>query len=241
LVSEAVAQAHKHLHAVLDGRAVQHEEKVDLAIQDVVTMEGEQVRARLGGGLSYKAFSVSADPRAIEDYYRSATRTLSPALCDSYVSHLVGPGGDEDDLLEANITVASLARVPEIAQAVEDEADKLAIQWLTETRVARKGLTDERQAEYDSLEAMSTTPQPITLSVPKAAQLDTKVRHPPTAPKKTCRRAQCTLLAAKDGTVPVTLNDWERKVARLRSRPARIPRLVPQPRTRHQGVPRRRL
>lgn len=211
LVSEAVAQAHKHLHAVLDGRAVQHEEKVDLAIQDVVTMEGEQVRARLGGGLSYKAFSVSADPRAIEDYYRSATRTLSPALCDSYVSHLVGPGGDEDDLLEANITVASLARVPEIAQAVEDEADKLAIQWLTETRVARKGLTDERQAEYDSLEAMSTTPQPITLSVPKAAQLDTKVRHPDGTEEDLPTRTM-HLLAAEDGTVPITLNDWERKV-----------------------------
>src|SRR5680860_169400 len=211
LVENAVERAHQHLHAALNGRAVQYNEKVDKAREDVLTMEGEEVRGRLGGGLSYKAFSVSADPRAIEDYYRSATRVLSPALCASYVDHLVGPDGDEDDLLEAHITVASLGRVPEIAQAIEDEADALARQWLTQTRVACKGLTDERQAEYDGLQAMSTTPEPISLTVPKTAQSDTKVRHPdgweedlPTRPMH--------LMAAADGTVPITLNEWERKV-----------------------------
>ncbi|MEX0667196.1 MAG: type III restriction endonuclease subunit R, partial [Acidimicrobiia bacterium] len=162
LVENAVEEAHQHLHAALDGRAVQYKKTVEKAREDVLTMEGEEVRGRVGGGLTYKAFSVSADPRAIEDYYRTATRVLSPALCSSYVDHLVGPEGDEDDLLEAHITIAALGRVPEIAQGVEDEADALSRQWLTETRVARKGLTDERQAEYDRLEAMSTTPEPIS-------------------------------------------------------------------------------
>ena len=211
LVDEAVDQAHKHLHAVLDGRAVQYREKLEKAREDVLTMEGEEVRGRIGGEFSYRAFSVSADPRAIEDYYRASTRVLSPALCASYVDHLVGPDGDEDELLEAHITIASLGRVPEIAQAVEVEADALARDWLTKTRVARKGLTDERQAEYDRLESMSATPEPISLTTPKNAQADTKVRHSDGTEADLPIR-EMHLLASADGTFPIALNEWERKV-----------------------------
>lgn len=211
LIDEAVEQAYKHLHAVLDGRAVQYKEKIAKAREDVLTMEGEEVRGRIGGGLSYRAFSVSADPRAIEDYYRTSTRVLSPALCTSYVGHLVGSDGDEDELLEAHITVASLGRVPEIAQAVEAEADALARDWLKRTRVARKGLTDERQAEYDRLESMSTTPEPIVLTTPKNGQVDTKVRHPDGTEEDLPIR-EMHLLASAEGTVPIALNEWERKV-----------------------------
>ncbi len=210
LIENAVEKAHQHLHASLDGRAVQYQEKVAKAREEVLTMEGEVVRGRLGGGLTYEAFSISADPRAIEDYYQSATRVLSPALCASYMAHLK-PDGDEDDLLEAHIAVASLGRVPEIAEAIEGEADALAQRWLTQTRVARKGLTDERQAEYDRLESMSATPEPISLTVPKTAQADTKVRHPDGTEDDLPTRTM-HLMAAYDGTVPVRLNDWERKV-----------------------------
>lgn len=211
LVANAVEQAHQRLHAVLDGRAVQYQEKVAKAHQDVLTMEGEEVRGRLGGGLSYKAFSVSADPRAIEDYYRSASRELSPALCASYVDHLVGSEGDEDHLLEAHINVASLGKVPEIVQAVEAEADVLARQWLTQSRVARKALSDERQAEYDILESMSSKPEPISLTLPKAAQTEAKIRSADGSEEDQPTRPM-HLLAAADGTIPITLNEWERKV-----------------------------
>lgn len=211
LVDEAVERAHKHLHAVLDGRAVQYKDKVEKARDDVLTMEAEEVLGRVGGGLSYRAFSVSADPRAIEDYYRAASRVLSPALCASYVDHLVGRDGEEDELLEAHITVAALGRVPEITQAVEQEADAQSRDWLTHTRVARKGLSDERQAEYDGLESMSTTPELISLTVPKTGQADTKVRHPD-GTEKVLPTREMHLLGSEDGTVPITLNEWERKV-----------------------------
>ncbi|MBM7500655.1 hypothetical protein JOD52_001495 [Brachybacterium muris] len=211
LVEEAVEKAHKHLHAVLDGRAVQYQEKVDQAREDVLTMSGEEARGRIGGGFSYKSFQESADPRAIEDSYRAAARVLSPALCSSYVNHLVGPDGDDDDLLEANITVAALGRVPEIAEAVETEADDLARIWLNQTRVARKGLSDERQAEYDRLEGMSTHPERISLTVPKAAQAETMVREKDGTESPLETRLM-HLMAAEDGTYPITLNEWERKV-----------------------------
>ena len=174
-------------------------------------MSGEEARGRIGGGFSYKSFQESADPRAIEDSYRAAARVLSPALCSSYVNHLVGPDGDDDDLLEANITVAALGRVPEIAEAVESEADDLARTWLNQTRVARKGLSDERQAEYDRLEGMSTQPERISLTVPKAAQAETMVREKDGTESPLETRLM-HLMAAEDGTYPITLNEWERKV-----------------------------
>ena len=217
LVDEAVNQAHAHLHAVLDGRAIQYKEKVAAAREDVLTMEGEEIRGRVGGGLSYKAFSVSADPRAIEDYYRASARVLSPALCSTYVDHLVGDDGDEDDLLEAHIVVASLGRVPEIAQAVEDEADALAKTWLTQSRVARKSLSDERQAEYDVLEAMSTTPDPIALVVPTVTQTDTKVRHSDGS-EEDLPVFDMHLMSMENGKVPMHFSSrWEVEVLQAES------------------------
>lgn len=214
LVSEAVAHAHKHLHGVLDGRAVQHKEKVADARKDVLTMEGLEARGRVGGGLSYKSFSESADTRAIEDAYRAATRVLSPALCSSYVDYLVGPDDGGDDLLEATITVAVLGLVPEIAQAVDMEADGLARRWLNQTRITRKGLSDDQQAEYDRFEGMSTRPERISLAHPRTAQADTKIRHPGgTETELPTRRMH--LMATEEGTYPIDLNDWETQVVDL--------------------------
>jgi type III restriction enzyme len=217
LVDDAVSSAHAHLHAVLDGRAVQYKDKLSAAREDVVTMEGEEIRGRVGGEFSYVAFEVSADPRAIEDYYRTSARILSPALCSSYVDHLVGEEGDEDDLLEAHIVVAAIGRVPEIAQAVEDEADALAKTWLTQTRVSRKNLSDERQAEYDALEAMSTTPDPIALTVPTIGQTDTKIRNADGSEEE-LPLYDMHLMSDEDGTIPMHFtSSWEPKVLEAES------------------------
>lgn len=212
LIEGAVEKADTYLCKVLDGRAVQYDEKVAHARKDVLTMTGEEARGRVGSeGFSYESFEMSADPRAIEDSYQYAARLLSADLASAYVDHMVGPDGDDDELLEANITVAALGRVPEIVAAVEAEADELARQWLTETRVARKGLSDERQAEYDRLEGMSTQPERISITAPKVAQADTKAREKDGTEHDLPLRA-LHLVAAEDGTVPVDLNEWERKV-----------------------------
>ena len=211
LIDGAVAKAQSHLCAVLDGRAVQYKTKVDQARADVLTMTGEEARGRVGKeGFSYKSFEVSADPRAIEDSYQHGARLLTKSLAAAYVDHLVGPEEDVD-LLEANIIVAALGRVPEIVADVEQEADELARDWLTQTRVARKGLSDERQAEYDRLEGMSTQPERISLTAPKVAQADRKAREKDgTEHDLPVRRLHLT--SAEDGTVPIDLNEWERKV-----------------------------
>ncbi|MHB1064213.1 MAG: DEAD/DEAH box helicase [Georgenia sp.] len=212
LVENAVAKAQTHLCAVLDGRSVQYKQKVAQARRDVLTMTGEEAQGRVGmEGFTYESFEVSADPRAIEDSYQHSARLLTKWLASAYVDHLVGPDEAEMDLLEANITVAALGRVPEIVSDIEQEADQLAREWLKQTRVARKGLSDEQQAEYDRLEGMSTYPERISLTAPKAALADRKARDKDgTEHDLPTRRLH--LMATQEGTVPVDLNDWERKV-----------------------------
>ncbi|MCT1997062.1 DEAD/DEAH box helicase family protein [Brachybacterium muris] len=212
LVEGAVAKAQKALCDALDGRAVQYKEKVAKARQDVLTMSAEEARGRVGKeGFTYKAFEVAADTRAIEDAYQYAARLLSKGLAGAYVNHLVGPEEEDLDLLEANIIVASLGRVPEIVSEIEAVADHLVRQWLTQTRVARKGLTDERQVEYDRIEGMSTQPERISLTAPKVGQADRKAREKDGTEHDLPQRAH-HLLADPEGNTPVDLNDWERKV-----------------------------
>ena len=212
LVEGAVAKANAHLCSVLDGRAVQYADKVAAARQDVLTMTGEEVRGRVGQeGFTYKTVEIAADARAIQEAYDQASRLLSTALASAYVDHIAAADADGDELIEANLRVAALAKVPEIVADVEEEADKLARAWLTETRVARKSLSDERQVEYDRLEGMSTQPERVDLLAPTTGQADRKVREADGSERELPSR-RLHLLAAEDGTTPIDVNAWETKV-----------------------------
>ncbi len=213
MVDDAGKRAHAHLHAVLDGRAVQYQAKVRDAVDDVKTMEGEELRSRMHGrtGITATAFAEAADYRAIQDAYRSAGRAFSADLARTYVEHLAGPGGDDEDLRAAHVKIAALALVPQVAEDLEAEADKAAKTWFDQTRVARKALPHERQGLYDDLEAMSTTPQTITLAKPTLWQQDTRERDAQGNEHPLATRRD-HLLCAQDGTFPVDLNEWERQV-----------------------------
>jgi hypothetical protein len=210
LIKDAGQKAHAHLHATLDGRAVQYKAEVDKAVADVRTMDGEEVWAKVHGktGLSFKSFSETADHRAIQDSYRAAGRIFSADLARTYVDHLAGPDGDDDELRDATVKVAALVLVPKVIIDVEAEADRLSQQWLNETRVGRKQLSDERQAVYDDLEATTSTPQPITLIKPTVRLENSKVRDAQGNEAALPTRAN-NLLSAEDGTCPVDLNDLE--------------------------------
>ncbi len=136
---------------------------------------------------------------------------FSAELARTYVSHLAGDDADEDDLREATVQLASLALVPEVAEDLDDEANKLAADWLLKTRVQRKGLTDERQAVYDELESMTTQPQPVLLTRPRTGQADTKVRDA-AGVETEIRRRRHHLLCDEHGDFPAHLNDWETMV-----------------------------
>ncbi|MDO4606008.1 MAG: DEAD/DEAH box helicase family protein [Bowdeniella nasicola] len=214
-----VSKVEELLCAALDGCAVQYKEQVAKARQDVETMSGQELRMTMGtGAWDTSEFNSIVDLRALDDSYRTAARALSPALAGAYVRHLA-PEDDEDALLEAQIKASAMGLVPDIVESIESQADKIARDWLTETRVERKNLTDEQQAEYDRLEGMSLTPERLLLTLPHTAQAETKERtsdgteHPlPTS--------RTHLMTAHDGTYPLDLNGWEKHVlATEESRP----------------------
>jgi type III restriction enzyme len=211
LIADAGKQAHADLHAALDGRAVQYKAQVDQAIADVRTMEGEELRAKVHGktGIIYRAFSETADNRAIQDSYRAAGRVFSADLARTYVEHVAGgKDADDEDLRDATVKIAALVLLPQVIQDVEAEADKLAQKWLIETRAKRKLLSDERQAVYDDLEAMTATPQPITLITPTVRLENSKERDASGNETPLPTRSN-HLLSCEDGTCPVDLNDLE--------------------------------
>lgn len=214
LIVDAGKQAHAHLHAVLDGRRVQYQTKIDAAVKDILTMEGEELRGRLHNNataISRTVFTDTADHRAIQDSYRAAGRVFSADLARTYVGHLAGADADEDELRDATVQLAALALVPEIAEDLDEEANKLAANWLLQTRAQRKGLTDERQAVYDELESMTTQPQPIPLTRPRTGQADTKARDA-AGDESDLPTRKHHLLCDEHGQVPAHLNDWERTV-----------------------------
>lgn len=206
-----VTEAENLLCAALDGRAVQFKDQVAKARRDVETMSGEELRRKIGGGdWASTSFDTAVDLRALDDSYRAAARILSPALASAYVQHLA-PGDDEDDLLEAQITVSALSLVSEIVTAIEEEANGIARKWLTDTRVERKNLTDEQQAEYERLEGMSLSPERVLLTVPQKAQAETKERDAYGA-ERDLPISKTHLLTSEKGIYPLDLNDWEQKV-----------------------------
>lgn len=206
-----VTEAENLLCSALDGRAVQFKDQVAKARRDVETMSGEELRRKIGGGdWASTSFDTAVDLRALDDSYRAAARVLSPGLAGAYVQHLA-PGDDEDDLLEAQITVSALGLVPDIVTAIEEEADGIARKWLTDTRVERKNLTDEQQAEYERLEGMSLSPERILLTVPQKAQAETKERGAD-GTEWDLPTSTTHLLTSKDGIYPLDLNVWEQKV-----------------------------
>ncbi len=212
LLPDAGKGAHQQLHAVLDGLAVRYENEVDAATADVKTVEGETVRGHLGGTVDYSAFSEAADDRVIADAYRAAERVFSADVALTYAEHLAAAGNTDNDdeaLRDAHVRVAALALVPDIKQALEAEADKLASSWLAKYRVPIKGLSDERQALYNELLAMSTEPQQVLLARPKVRQEETKERDKDGNETPLPTRTK-HLLCAEDGTFPVgSLNAWE--------------------------------
>lgn len=212
----AGADAHKELHAVLDGCASRYKDKVDAAIAEVWTVHGETVAGQAGTTLTYDKFVETADDRSIRDAFRQAGRVLSPDVAGTYADRLAGPDDDQDDdgLRDAYVKVAALALVPEAAAELDREATKLVANWFDEYRVQIKDLSDERQAVYNDIKAMSAEPQRMTLTRPKNTLMETATlpdkEDDPPIPLPTRDRH---LLSDEDGRYPVgALNALEVEV-----------------------------
>lgn len=206
----AYESAMTELVGFLKGKAVQYETRVAEQMADVLQMTGERIVVGLDVGLvaGTETFALGADDRAVEADYREARRILTPQLAAAYADALEAIY--DDGYFEAHLRTAALARISEVVEQLDVEADRLFMAWDAEHRVAIKGLMDEQRAVYDELRALAGQPVRVDVQRPtvrvEATQdlagnmLATRPRH---------------LLADHEGEYPTGgLLSWEKAVLR---------------------------
>lgn len=210
LLPDARKAAYGELFAVLDGLMVRHKDKVEAASDAILEVEGETIVAGVGSKqvTVMGKFSEIADERAVEADFKDAGRALSPDIARKYADHVAISDGDDDDLYEAHLKVAALAKVEGVQEELNREADTLARKWLTQHRVAIKALPDNRRSLYDDIIAMSAEPQPIDILRPKVRSEETEDAEGNKVATKTGH-----LMSDTEGEFPVgALNTWETSV-----------------------------
>lgn len=215
---DAGADAHAELHSVLDGCAARYADQVTAAVAEVWSVQGESVIAGYGKDkVEYGTFAETADNRSIQQAFRDAARVLGADVAGTYADRVAGPDDPdtgEDNLRDAYVKVAALATIPQVRDELDRAADALVTRWFDEHRVAIKDLSDERQAVYNAVKAMSTDPQRMNVTRPKNSVVETK--YPPvdddSDPVPMPTRAR-HLLSDTDGNYPIgALNGWEVEV-----------------------------
>jgi type III restriction enzyme len=216
IVEGAGGKAHKILHAVLDELRVKLQDEIARARQSVLEVEGLTIRADLAsGGMSFNDFVEAADSRVIGEAYGRARRIISPDVARTYAEHVAKglPIRDEiDALLEAHEIIAALGLVPDVRLRLEEEAERIARDWLMTYNDTINALTDERREAYREVREMSTKPPDSTIARPSAWKRETTERLPE-GTERALDRWDRHLLSGEDGLFPMSYgSDWERKV-----------------------------
>jgi type III restriction enzyme len=184
----------------------------------VLQVEGQSLVADMRGrSKSFNQFWEEADLAVIDDAFKRAARVITPDIARSYTAALALREAGQDDgdeyveaLGEARVVIAALGLLPEVQAYLDEEADKLARAWLSQFRVAIKGLSHARQEEYRQVREMSSDPQSFDLIRPDARDEATStLENDQVKPLPTYKDH---LLCSPDGTYPADLNNWERAV-----------------------------
>lgn len=218
LLPDAGKAAHAEMHKILNGIRARYGTEIEAARKDVLTVEGKTLKADLkGGAMSFDDFLEEADYAVIEDAYKRAARAISPDLATSYSDLLARNEGDSSDmeaaLMDAHVSIAALGLVPQVRETLETEAEKLANQWLTRSRVEIKNLTDQRQDVYRQIKEMSANPTDVDLARPSSWMQASTIRAPD-GTETPIPAFEKHLLCDEQGLFPEDFNSWEGEVVR---------------------------
>lgn len=170
----AVNSAFELLAGAVRGGVAQYAREHKKQLQEVKTIYGKTIKRNWGSEVTTEEiFAQEADEKAITESFKRAGRIISPALADFLVQSMVNGDIDteEEELLEAEAFVAAAARVEKIVKRIEDTAVENAREWLAETRIARRALSDEQRAEYNRLEAQAVEPELTDMVRPANGQV----------------------------------------------------------------------
>lgn len=162
----AVAQSNAFLNTVLDNEARKLEatgklEPLRTAVSEVSIRE---ILVSIDGTVIDGERTVSGtrfDAKNVDDIFKRAARTFKDGTAESYWSYLVNKAEDED-AIEAKITVAALALSEQVPTNLENAAASLTADWLKEAQKKIYALPESARARYKRLQAESREPQPST-------------------------------------------------------------------------------
>lgn len=221
LLAGGKQKAEDELVAIVNGYLTRFEAQVEANRQEILRVETQRLVFDYAGRdltFSDDSLNLYADQRVIEEAYHAAipafTRALADLWVDAHVDKLTDddPDADEEELIdEARLKLAALAAIEQVPGAVSANADELARDWLDQHNAEIAVLPDSRKAAYQPLREMAIEPSHELLTKPanRSVQQGTfgkdggVVAYP---------RLSGHVLAAKDGTAPMNLNDWERHV-----------------------------
>ena len=212
----ALGEATTHLHDWLDGYAKVHADEVADALDEIRAVHIETLTGTQGKeGVTYATRTVVADDQAIRTALDEAKRVFGADVAVNYVNHLADISDDDDDLRDAYVRAAALAIVKPLREKVDRDADVLVIGWFAQHRVEIRGLTDERQQEYEDIRSLATEPQTGELRRPRNRLEDFAV--PVEGGGVTAAPlVKKHLMSDENGEFPAgSLNDWEREILEI--------------------------
>ncbi|MFM8855814.1 MAG: DEAD/DEAH box helicase [Actinomycetota bacterium] len=210
----AVGDAELEMRTVLDSYGTRYARQLERAEFEVLAVRGQAISGTRGSQkLTYIDFIERADDRAIRVAFEEACKAFGADVAQAYVSYLAPEDdADDDELRSAYVRTSALATVPEIREKVDLEADQLAEKWFAQFRSAIKGLSDERQQEYETIRAMATEPRRGELSRPRRRLEDYAIAQSDGG-SIPAPLVGMHLMSDADGMFPIgSLNDWERAV-----------------------------
>ena len=206
LRENARKDAYRQLFGKLDGLMAQHRDKVEKAGEGILEVQGETLVAPVvGGGAQLRDdFVEAADELSVDAEFRTASRLLTADLARKYADHLA-EGNEDDGLFDAHVKVTALAKIEGVSDELDREAEQLCKKWFDDSRVAIKGLSDERRAVYDEIKGMSCEIQVTEIKRPRIRTEETESKD---GDKLEMQAGH--LMSDDDGNFPVgSLNQWE--------------------------------
>jgi hypothetical protein len=211
----ALADVAERIHAVLDESAKTYRSRVKAATAEVLAVRLQEISAKFGkAGVEYADIVAEADERTVRFAFDEARKAFGSDIANAYVDRLTADDDSDEALRDALVRTAALSCVPEVREAVDKAADRMADELFTEHADAIQSLPDDRQQEYRDINALAATPRIESLGRPRTriedyVEIDADGQY---------RRAELVdghLMADEHGKAPISkLNDWESEVVK---------------------------
>jgi hypothetical protein len=199
------------IHEILDGMPNLFAGEFLRMRKDVVEIDIQVIKGRMHSNerIGYRIETLKADERSIRWSVEDAKRVFGGDVIKEYLNKLAP---DVDDLGQAFVTVAALAKMPGVQVEIDSYAEKRSSELFERFAKKINNLSDERRQDYEDIRALATTPQQTTMRRPLNRiagddwlNAEGHLERAPRAPKH--------LFAGEDGLFPVgELNSWERAV-----------------------------